>query len=95
MIQLPWHRPDDGEEKLKQARLIAAYKHLFLKTDETGQSVLADICSYGMIDQSTFNPDPNIAAFNQGKRDVCLMILSKLNINVVDFLTESVVTEDI
>lgn len=95
MIKLPWQRPDDGDAKFKEARVIAAYKRLFLESEAQGEAVLADICSYAMIDQSTFHPDPNISAFNQGKRDVALMILSKLNMNVVEFLTETATTEDI
>lgn len=93
MIKFPWQSDIEPDEKIRQAQVIKAYKNTFLSAED-GAAVLADLCAYAMIDQNTFHPDPNISNFNQGKRDVALHILQMLNINVREFLTETVIMED-
>lgn len=72
----------------EKATIIAAYKRLFLNNLD-GKAVLADLAAESMMDSSTFHADPYIAAFNQGKREIVLGLFAKLNVNLVEYLTNA------
>lgn len=56
------------------------YQRLF-KTED-GKVVLADLIKKNNVLSNTFNDDPHRSAFNQGRRDAILEILSILNIDI-------------
>jgi hypothetical protein len=45
------------------------------------ERVLADLRDYCFVERSTFDPDPQMAAFRAGKREVALRIFYFLNLS--------------
>ncbi len=76
-----------------KAQLMAAYKRLFLGSQD-GKIVLADLASEARMDRSTFDENPHVSSYLQGRRDNVLDIFGKLNTDLVAFLTENVIMED-
>lgn len=81
------------DNSFQTAQLIAAYKRLFL-ANRDGKAVLEDMAADGMLDRSTFDPNPYIAGYNAGRRDQVLGIFQKLNVNLVEYLSQNVNLED-
>jgi len=78
----------------QRAQNIYNYKKLFLGSD-VGKAVLEDLASEAMLDSSTFDPNPQLSAYNQGKRDCVLEIFAKLNTDIKQFLMSNAPMEDI
>lgn len=83
----------NSDQKLQQAKLLAAYKRLFTSPD--GKEVLADLASKANFDRTSFDPTPGVTDFNEGRRSIVLEVFSNLNTSITEYLTESVVMEDI
>ncbi|MDP3426199.1 MAG: hypothetical protein Q8S17_02310 [Humidesulfovibrio sp.] len=60
-------RPEVGRTDLHQAYALAF-------ADEAGRLVLADLSRQGFLHETSFNPDPQRAAFNEGRRSLALYI---------------------
>lgn len=61
----------------KRDRLEKAYHEIF--NTQPGQIVLHDLLRFGFIFQTTHVPgDPNLSAFNEGRRSVALRVLDML-----------------
>jgi hypothetical protein len=56
----------------KRADLRQAYARAF--EGEAGRLVLADISRQGFLRETSFSPDPQRAAFNEGRRSLALYI---------------------
>ena len=56
----------------EQTVLHQAYVRAF--AGEAGRLVLADLSRQGFLRQTSFNPDPQRAAFNEGRRSLALYI---------------------
>lgn len=56
--------------------LSVAYARCF--EGEAGRLVLEDIERRGLVRESTFHPDPQRAAFNEGRRSLALHVLRML-----------------
>lgn len=71
--------PQAEQERLQQERreLALCYRRTFASRD--GQEVLADILRRGQVMQTTFDPTPTVAAFNEGRRRIALEIVEMLN----------------
>lgn len=80
-------------DNYQRAQNISHYKRLFLGSD-LGKAVLEDLAAEGMLDTTTFDINPQLAAYNQGKRDFVLEIYAKLNVDIKQFLTSNIPTED-
>jgi len=80
-------------DRFQQAQNVVNYKQVF-ESSKYGKEVLAELASFAMMDVGTFNPDPQISAFNQGKYAVVLHIMQQLNIDVREYLTSNVTLED-
>jgi hypothetical protein len=63
----------------KQLDDAVHYKTTF--TSESGKIVLSDLIERNGILSTTFNEDPIVHAFNAGKREAILRILTILNID--------------
>lgn len=74
--------------------MVAAYKAVFLQ-NQRGKDVLYDIAADCGIDTDGFSKDPSECAYLAGRRSVIIGILSKLNMDVRDILTQHVTIEDI
>lgn len=60
-----------------QAELLAAcYREVF--ESEAGRRVLADLQARAFHRESSFSPDPQRAAFNEGRRSLLLHLLRML-----------------
>lgn len=46
----------------------------------SGERVLRDLIRWARVFSSTFDPDPRIAAFREGRREAVLRILTFLNL---------------
>lgn len=57
-----------------------AYQLTF--TTETGKDVLADLAKFCRATESTFHPDPRVAATLDGRREVFLRIQQHLQLDV-------------
>jgi len=55
-----------------RTELHQAYARAF--EDEAGRLVLADLSRQGFLRETSFNPDPQRAAFNEGRRSLALYI---------------------
>lgn len=81
-------------DSFTEATKVADYKAVFLG-GEKGKKVLYDIAADCGLDADGFSKDPYENAYMAGKRSVIIGILSKLNLDVRDLLTETIVTEDV
>lgn len=50
-----------------------------------GERVLADLIDMNGVLRPTFDPDPNVSAFNEGRRNVLLDILRYLSVEPEQF----------
>lgn len=66
----------------KDKDLNDSYKYLFSSIE--GKEVLNDIVAFCNILSPTFSKDVNEMLINEGKREVALMILSRLTLDVPD-----------
>lgn len=64
---------------LKRRRL--AYNLTFRRDNYAGQEVLSDLAKFCRANESTFHPDPRIAAMLDGRREVWLRITNHLNLS--------------
>jgi hypothetical protein len=78
----------------EQAEITARYKRLFLKNAD-GKVVLMDLAAKNGVDKSTFDKDPALSSYMQGRRDAILDIYGILNQDVRLMLMENVIVEDI
>lgn len=69
----------DAKAFLEQRRL--AYLRTFLTEDADNQAVLADLALFCRAEESTFHPDPRIAAQLDGRREVYLRIMQHLKLS--------------
>lgn len=69
----------DAKAFLEQRRL--AYLRTFHPEDADNQAVLADLAIFCRAEESTFHPDPRIAAQLDGRREVYLRIKQHLTLN--------------
>jgi hypothetical protein len=67
----------------KTERLVRAYNEVFSGDD--GELVLNDLLRYCHVLDSTFNSDSHAMAYDQGKREVGLNILRKLDFDLGKF----------
>lgn len=81
------------DNKFQTAQNIASYKRLFLDHTD-GKHVLQDLAIEAGFDHTCFDPNPQIMAYQNGKRDVVLEIFRKLNINLTEYMTNDVPQED-
>lgn len=71
-------------DAVKQWRRRIELKRQYMKvlTDtQDGRDVLHDILRAAMFGSNCFDPNPNVTAYNEGKRFVSLHILSRLRMN--------------
>ncbi|MBU1040724.1 MAG: hypothetical protein KKF77_06475 [Proteobacteria bacterium] len=61
------NRPGQNRGDLHQAYALAF-------AGEAGKQVLADLSRQGFLRETSFNPDPQRAAFNEGRRSLALYI---------------------
>lgn len=69
----------DAKAFLEQRRL--AYLRTFNQDDADNQAVLADLAIFCRAEESTFHPDPRIAAQLDGRREVYLRIKQHLTLS--------------
>jgi hypothetical protein len=77
---------EDGPLKQEKAREFLlhrtrAYRRIFLEHGTDTQMVLADLAKFCRAHESTFNPDPHVAARLDGRREVFLRISQHLELN--------------
>jgi len=72
---------EDIQEKTE--KLVRAYNEVF--SGDYGELVLNDLLRYCHVLDSAFNSDPNAMAYDQGKREVGLNILRKLDFDIGKF----------
>ncbi|PKN08054.1 MAG: hypothetical protein CVU73_09390 [Deltaproteobacteria bacterium HGW-Deltaproteobacteria-8] len=65
-------RADQKRADQKRADLRQAYARAF--EGEAGRLILADISRQGFLRETSFSPDPQRAAFNEGRRSLALYI---------------------
>lgn len=59
-----------------------AYQQTFTSTAPWAVQVLADLAKFCRANESTFHPDPRIAANLDGRREVFLRIASHMNLSI-------------
>lgn len=69
----------DAKQFLEQRRL--AYLRTFNPDDADNQVVLNDLAVFCRADESTFHPDPRIAAQLDGRREVYLRLMQHLKLS--------------
>ena len=74
------------------ADIIQAYINIFNSAD--GRRVLLDLAQSGMVDATTFDPDPYKSAYNQGKRDLVLLVFANLQQDPIQFLANTLNIEE-
>lgn len=57
-----------------------AYRRVFAKDNQDAKAVLADLSRFCRASESTFHPDPHVAARLDGRREVWLRIAAHLNL---------------
>ena len=81
---------------IHQAKVVRAYKRLFLGSGSDGEIVLRDLASKGMLDSSVFSPDNrDQTIYNTGYRDAVVDIFGTCNVDLRQFLTDDTTIEDI
>ncbi len=70
-------------EKLLKGRQ-QAYRAVFSPTNVFTENVLADLATFCRANQSTFHPDPRVAAELDGRREVWLRIQQHLQLTTDD-----------
>lgn len=65
-------RADQNRADQKRTDLHRAYARAF--EGEAGRLVLADLSRQGFLRETSFSPDPQRAAFNEGRRSLALYI---------------------
>lgn len=55
--------------------------YLDVFTSEPGKKVLSDLAKFCRANETTFNPDPRVAAMLDGRREVFLRIQEHLNLS--------------
>ena len=69
----------DAKQFLEERRL--AYLRTFAPDDADNQAVLQDLALFCRANESTFHPDPRIAAQLDGRREVYLRLLQHLTLS--------------
>jgi len=71
---------DKDKQRRRSLASVSNYQVTF--TSDVGKRVLWDLMKLCNVTASSFELDPNMTAFNEGKRSVALHILQKLNTDV-------------
>lgn len=69
----------------KQIGTLKAYKNVFNSPE--GRVVLQDLMKVHHMKGSSFDPNPTVAAFKEGERNVILRILTRINIDINELQT--------
>lgn len=64
---------------IRSVELIKLYQEIF--SSENGEQVLFDLMKSTLFFQTTFDPNPTTAAFNEGRRSVVSDILAQMQKN--------------
>lgn len=67
----------ESKKSIRKIDLISLYKEVF--ESDAGQQVLHDLMKSTLFFQTTFDSNPTVAAFNEGKRAMISDILNVLN----------------
>ena len=70
---------DQAKAFLEQRRL--AYLRTFNPDDADNQAVLEDLAKFCRAEESTFHPDPRVAAQLDGRREVYLRIMQHVKLS--------------
>ena len=68
-------KPSDDDHEILAHQKAKAYDDLF--TSPSGMVVLRDLMSRSRVFSSTFDPNPQVAAFNEGFRSAVIYILEQ------------------
>lgn len=67
-----------------QVSLLESYQRFF--GDGDGQDVIYDLMGVGFFLKPTYDPDPMVAARNEGRRELILYILEQCNRDVKELV---------
>lgn len=68
---------------IKRLRLLSAFKNVFGNNNQDGKIILEYLFKQNNMMKSSFDKDPYITAFNEGKRKVILELIALANADMV------------
>ena len=71
---------DKKKIEKKYIGIVKAYRNVFMSPE--GEKVLQDLMKVHHVKSSSFDPNPQVAAFKEGERNVILRILTRMNLDI-------------